>query len=749
MASQYTIQLREAEDTTDHNKGEFSVPLKKDLFLEQGDSIVVRQTFLDCEADGKVRVANADPYDTTDVNFSITFGTYVTNTLPDVTADNGSYAHMYGFEDSKPTGLSLTLFAEAAKGATELKFTNTSNPGGIDNDTKGVVEVADQLIPVVKVSIGTGDDSTIYLADKLSAIAASGSTVKVFKTGPLVSPDYQDYVLMTMDSTPGTKMTVASVAGKVVTMNAAVPSNVKADMFLRGDDTITNPPANVIPESINQITKIDGAHITCQYDFNTSNVQNGTKLTALYLGTQVEFWRNFELRIPALTMPGTYFFASWVDMNNVEQYKQIEASNQELWTEYTDFYMNVYVKAGTAKVNLDNTGLSLNRSMNLLPVNGGAGQESHLCFPKYRTINFTLPVGYYSQDEMCKKMNDKIQGLANIGVVTDIGSNLPTLTSTGTKLLIASNQLDTDFADEQLLLVRTDGLRYLRNGQNPYWIGAPELAVFYDDDSGSFGFERMHLSLYSSGSSAGVEVGIIGVAGNNTAGDGSDDSAGQMSFVGKAGGVFIVDLEPKNVWAEQMGFSGTMGPVLDRGQGTKVFFNSKTVFKLNPILVGDLDTHTTQMFASASGFMNQNPPAKNGNNDVGAGDKSVLKKFDDGSPYEVAGSSFTQIFASESVDRTSSQTVPYLQVELLGLPNVQHSAVATKSVAQVVGKYYSTGRYVSSSGEGTAYTHLGAPIQISKLGCRILNPDFSLAETGGDSTVFLEVVKAQPQKPQK
>ena len=551
-----------------------------------------------------------------------------------------------------------------------------------------------------------------------------------------------------MDSTPGTEMTVASVSGKAVTMTAAVPSNVQVDMFLRGADTITDPPSNITPESINQITKIEGDKITCQYNFNTSNVSNGTKLTALYLGTQVEFWRNFELRIPALTDPGTYFTASWVDMNNVEQYKKIETSNGELFAVYTDFFMNVYVKAGTAKLNLGDTGLTLNRSMNLLPVNGGAGQESHLCFPKYRTIAFTLPVGYYNQDEMCKKMNDKIQGLTNIGTVIDTTTNQPSLTSTGTELLIASNQLDTDFGDEQLLLMRTDGLRYLRNGQNPYWIGAPELAVFYDDDSGSFGFERMHLSLYSS-SSAGVEVGIIGVAGNNTTGDGSDGSGGQMSFVGKAGGVFIVDLEPKNVWAEQMGFSGTMGPALDRGQGTKVFFNSKTVFKLNPILVGDLDTHSTQMFASASGFMNQNPPAKDGNNDVGAGTNSVLQKFDDGSPYEIAGSSFTQIFASQSVDRTSSQTVPYLQVELLGLPNVQHSSVATKSVAQVVGKYYSTGRYVSSSGEGTAYTHLGAPIQISKLGCRILNPDFSLAETGGDSTVFLEVVKAQPQKPQK
>ena len=732
MASQYTIQLREAEDTTTHRKGEFSVPLKKDLFLEQGDSVVVRQTFLDCVSDGKVRILNADPYDTSDVTITISYGTYLTNTLSE------DYAHMFGFADDGVVAHPLELFADAAQGATELKFKNTSNTGSnpLTDSSKGVVGVNGKDYQVESVSIGTGDDSTLDLGSKLADAAATGDTVLFHASTVLTSPDYGDYVLMNVDSAPGTELTVASVSSKEVTMSDAIPSKVQVGMYLRTNITSITP-------SVSQITKIDSAakKITVKDAF--SHVTAGAKFKATYLGEEVQFWGSFQVRAPALTEQ-EYLTASWTDLNNKTKYKQVEVNNPELWTEHPSFSINEYMRTGSASVVL-NTNVTM-MDMGVKPVKS-ANEETHLAHPNYRTIAFSLPVGYYTPQTVCKKMNDQIQKLSGIGIIEDAG-NANLIQNTGSQLLITSKQLSV--LGEQLVLVRADGNRYVRPTTAPFWLGAPELAVFYDDDSGTFGFERMHLSLYSSETS-GNEVSLIGIAGNSTHGDGSANSAGQVSYVGRAGGVFITDLEPKSVWGEQMGFSGTMAPTLERAGETKVFFDGTNILKSNPLTLPDLDAHTTTMFTSASAFMNQKPTANTGNNDV-SGTNSAVSKIGSGNPVEVDGSNFTQLFATNSVDRTSSETVPYLMIELGGLPNVQHSGTATKSVAQVVGKYYSTGRCVSSSGEGVAYTHLGeAPIQISKLGCRILNPDGSLAETGGDTTVFLEVVKAQqqPTKAQK
>jgi len=69
----------------------------------------------------------------------------------------------------------------------------------------------------------------------------------------------------------------------------------------------------------------------------------------------------------------------------------------------------------------------------------------------------------------------------------------------------------------------------------------------------------------------------------------------------------------------------------------------------------------------------------------------------------------------------------------------------TKStIAGVVNRYYSVNSFTSAEGSSIAYTHRGEPQLIRSVRVRILNPDFSLADVGNDSSIFLTLTSAEP-----
>ena len=67
------------------------------------------------------------------------------------------------------------------------------------------------------------------------------------------------------------------------------------------------------------------------------------------------------------------------------------------------------------------------------------------------------------------------------------------------------------------------------------------------------------------------------------------------------------------------------------------------------------------------------------------------------------------------------------------------------NIQGLVNRYYSQNSYTSSDGSNIEYTHRGEPMLLSSVGCRILNPDHTLATVGGDSTIFLMITKRQAE----
>ena len=67
-------------------------------------------------------------------------------------------------------------------------------------------------------------------------------------------------------------------------------------------------------------------------------------------------------------------------------------------------------------------------------------------------------------------------------------------------------------------------------------------------------------------------------------------------------------------------------------------------------------------------------------------------------------------------------------------------------IVSIVSRYYAKGSYTSaSSADSLIYQHKGSPVLLSSFDCRILDSDGNLANNiGGDNTVFLELVKGNP-----
>jgi hypothetical protein len=74
------------------------------------------------------------------------------------------------------------------------------------------------------------------------------------------------------------------------------------------------------------------------------------------------------------------------------------------------------------------------------------------------------------------------------------------------------------------------------------------------------------------------------------------------------------------------------------------------------------------------------------------------------------------------------------------------------NIQGIVSRYYGYDQYTSSEGQGAiTYIHKGDPVYIKSIGCRILNPDLTLASLGKRNHIYLQVIKPDnpPQKDDK
>lgn len=119
-----------------------------------------------------------------------------------------------------------------------------------------------------------------------------------------------------------------------------------------------------------------------------------------------------------------------------------------------------------------------------------------------------------------------------------------------------------------------------------------------------------------------------------------------------------------------------------------------------------------------------------------------------GAPYGflgIATTDTTSVFGTRSLQSILASDAFY-KVVINGVPAARiHTSETISFISAIVGKYYSGQSYTNGfASDSITYVHQGAPVSLSSFDVNIFNSDDTPASIGPDNTIFLELTKAQP-----
>ena len=153
------------------------------------------------------------------------------------------------------------------------------------------------------------------------------------------------------------------------------------------------------------------------------------------------------------------------------------------------------------------------------------------------------------------------------------------------------------------------------------------------------------------------------------------------------------------------------------------------------VVFDDFDEHTTKPFSGLDWLQL---------GDAISGNTLQTKVGGENAPLFVAGTETEKSCATSSME---TDAPPCLQIEITGMPCVGHSTNdSTRSIGAIVGNCHSDGRHTSMSESGLPCLHAGQPMQMSSLSVTVRSDTGAIAQTGGNSSIVLQVMKAIKQK---
>ena len=272
---------------------------------------------------------------------------------------------------------------------------------------------------------------------------------------------------------------------------------------------------------------------------------------------------------------------------------------------------------------------------------------------------------------------------------------------------------------------RDDGLAicsYVANCDN-YVVGTPQFDLQFNQNVGAegiFQLAQFHAPLvdeHANNICKGIDLGIVAGADNK-----------RVKYIAnKNGGILIDSLSPSYLWKDQMKFDTT-----------KLFTN----FTVNPkATLGGLANIRTVSFNVVD--------SENATGNLKSIDVPYQKSagFDLVVPLQgldIITPLLEVINAQDSLDGDTALDSGYYLVEIRSnfFTDKRNGHETRKNIMGIVSRFYQQDSFTSSiDGEGTfTYVHKGDPIQISNFGCRILNPNHSLAEgLKPNNSIFLQI----------
>ena len=371
-----------------------------------------------------------------------------------------------------------------------------------------------------------------------------------------------------------------------------------------------------------------------------------------------------------------------------------------------------------------------------------ADADGDLFQPRLHEFNFKIDARDYAPDELARELSKGFTATAPELYIQDqfaVVDN-PLLTTTRSLQVIGDAVVDnTNLPDGFTPITagnpntpptfcRDDGkalANFVADCDN-YLVGTSQFAVEFNENVGAEGIFQI----------TGIHMPILDADGNELCKcidlgvqAGADNK--RVKFIAnKNGGVLLTDVRPRNLWEKQMKFDTS---------------KLLTTFTMNPkqTLAG-LNNIRTCSFTAIDG--------RNSTGQLKSIDVPVNKSntFDlvQTFPIDVKSPLKNIIDAQDSLDGDTALDSGYYLIELTS--NFFTEKVAgnqtRRNIMGIVSRFYQQDSFTSAiDGEGTfEYIHRGDPIQISRIGCRILQPNHDLATNLKDNnTIFLQLNRAE------
>lgn len=429
--------------------------------------------------------------------------------------------------------------------------------------------------------------------------------------------------------------------------------------------------------------------------------------------------------------------------------------------------------------------------------------------PITEDITFTLPSARYTSSEIAKRITQEASRINQVGeidkeIFSSTNSSVYRTIQDETRLLNPTFSPRADDATAHALLtngkivfVETDipegqtfrntfRFNSYKTTDRNYMVGSSGgFTLEYDDASSKFSISNMHSPLRDQNPDSNA-IGAPQIRGYSQ--PLSNDlfqptNNNRKFYVNKYSGIYIQDLQPRNVWNTQMKFDSSLFPS-SKNSGVKYKIgkppeggrpDNREEFSMDHDLVVLTDgTNTTGTYESV-GTAEQHgiSTTEQGGGGAAAGVKRITA---DTSTFDTIIEFLPATEAAQNVSDEVLTPVPYLATNTDQVFNIfsnqqvddgQHDVAdegyykivvdskidnelvganqTIRNVSAIISKYNSYGNFTAAYNEGSvSYIHKGQPLTITDFRVKILLPNGELATDINDrNTVFLELTKNQ------
>lgn len=370
-----------------------------------------------------------------------------------------------------------------------------------------------------------------------------------------------------------------------------------------------------------------------------------------------------------------------------------------------------------------------------------ANTDGDLYQPRLLDYSFKIDARDYAPDELAKVISKGFTKTAQELYIEDefaIVDN-PLLTTTRSLQVIGDAVIDNTNLPHGFTPIpagtpnvvpywcRDDGLAIanFNTDCDNYVCGTPQFDLQFNENIGSegiFQLAQFHAPLIDGDGNTvckTIDAGVVAGAGGK-----------RVKYIAnKNGGILITNLSPSYLWEDQMKFDTS-----------KLY----TTFTMQPKqTIGGLANIRTVKFTvedsvNATGHLKSIdiPYDKTGTFDL-------VKNY----PYNVITPLLEICNAKDSLDGDTAEDSGYYLIEIRSnfFTDKRNGQETKRNIMGIVSRFYQQDSFTSAiDGEGSfTYIHKGDPIQISNFGCRILNPNHTLAENlKNNNSIFLQVNRA-------